>query len=115
MIGADSMRRENPFSGGLIAKLNENAVAPHVSTALGRQSAKAPRNLLNGNPKTYFQSEREPTLPWFMIHFTEVKVKMMSYKVRGWGTMSSRSWVIEQGGDELGTNEWVKIDEQRKL
>jgi hypothetical protein len=103
-----------PVSGGLIARLKEDkgAVAAHASSVLGRQLRKSPKNLIDGNPNTYFQSALDDQNPSFTIQFTTVKVKVSAYTIRGWGVMSPRSWVIE-GGDEVATGDWVRIDEQR--
>jgi hypothetical protein len=106
--------REDPFAGGLIAQFVRNReVIPHSSSIFGRQSSKAPGNLLDGDPSTFFQSERERTDPWFAVQFTKVKVKVTDYTVRGWGNASPKSWVLE-GADDLDAAEWETIDEQNE-
>jgi hypothetical protein len=114
------VNQEDPFIGGLIAHLHARGayVIAHSSTVIGRDPTREPRNLLDGNPKTYFQSEREKTQPWFMVQFTTVKVQVTDYALRGWTVLGSlknlspKSWILE-GANERFAEEWEEIDEQR--
>jgi hypothetical protein len=101
-------------SGGLIATtLQEKkmgVVGMRASSVLGRQVAKAAKNIIDGDWTTYFQSERE-SRPWFLVQFKTTKVLVTHYALRGWGLQSPRSWVLEGADDAAGQN-WEKIDEQ---